>query len=377
MSIISPRKATDDELLGFHNLDYIRYISEDDFDDHLDAGEILNKYGLGIDTPKFPGIFEFAQLSAGGTIACCSELNGGGSEICVNYMGGYHHARRSKASGFCVVNDIVLGIRELMKRHKRILYVDIDGHHGDGVECAFRDTNRVMTVSFHKYGPRKSGKKFFPETGNHDEVGGTNAKFYAVNVPLNTGMDDESYERIFNPIMDRVFDCFKPCAVVMQCGADSLGGDAVGLFNLTTRGHGKCVEYIKQRNLPLVILGGGGYNNGNVARLWTYETSIALGVQQTLPDEIPFHNYWMEYASDNFSMHTKKIEGFENENTKKYLDDVMHAVLQNLKNLEPVPSVQIEELAAAAMEVDVDETSRKVSRHRNKKARLSEREHKS
>lgn len=115
---------------------------------------------VGEDCPVFDGLYEFCQLSSGGSVAAAVKLNKQASEICINWGGGLHHAKKSEASGFCYVNDIVLGILELLKYHQRVLYIDIDVHHGDGVEEAFYTTDRVMTVSFHKYG------EYFPGTGD-------------------------------------------------------------------------------------------------------------------------------------------------------------------------------------------------------------------
>ena len=115
---------------------------------------------VGEDCPVFDGLYEFCQLSAGGSVAAAVKLNKQVADICINWGGGLHHAKKSEASGFCYVNDIVLGILELLKYHQRVLYIDIDVHHGDGVEEAFYTTDRVMTVSFHKYG------EYFPGTGD-------------------------------------------------------------------------------------------------------------------------------------------------------------------------------------------------------------------
>ena len=138
--------------------------------------------------------------------------------------GGLHHAKKSEASGFCYVNDIVLAILELLKYHQRVLYIDIDIHHGDGVEEAFYTTDRVMTVSFHKYG------EYFPGTGDLRDIGAGRGKYYAVNFPMRDGIDDECYQNTFVPIMSKVMECYQPSAVVLQCGADSLSGDRLGKF---------------------------------------------------------------------------------------------------------------------------------------------------
>ena len=118
------------------------------------------------DCPGFAGLYEFCQLSCGGSIDSAYVLLRGDSNIAINWGGGLHHAKKCEASGFCYMNDIVLAILELLKYHRRVLYVDVDVHHGDGVEEAFYLTDRVMTVSFHQY-----GEGFFPGTGNIDSIG--------------------------------------------------------------------------------------------------------------------------------------------------------------------------------------------------------------
>lgn len=148
---------------------------------------------------------------------------------------------------------------------QRVLYVDIDIHHGDGVEEAFYTTDRVMTVSFHKFGD------YFPGTGDVRDIGYGKGKYYSLNVPLDDGIDDESYHSLFKPLMGKVMEVFRPGAVVLQCGADSLSGDRLGCFNLSIKGHAECVKYMRSFNVPLLLLGGGGYTIRNVARCWCYE----------------------------------------------------------------------------------------------------------
>jgi len=253
------------------------------------------------------------------------------ADIAINWSGGLHHAKKYEASGFCYVNDIVVAILELLKYHPRVLYIDIDIHHGDGVQEAFYLTDRVMTVSFHKYG------NFFPGTGHMYEVGAGAGRQYSVNVPLKEGMDDESYEYIFTPIMQMVMDFYKPSAVVLQCGADSLSGDRLGCFNLSTKGHGKCVEFMKKFNLPLMILGGGGYTLRNVARLWAYETSILC--EEELSSELPYQEYF-EYFGPDFALHPEVNPRMENANSQH----IVETVGRQLKLLQGAPSVQMADM---------------------------------
>ena len=149
----------------------------------------------------------------------------------------------------------MLAICELLKVHARVLYIDIDVHHGDGVEEAFYNTDRVMTFSLHKYAPG-----FFPETGDLDEKGANAGTGYSLNVPLSSGITDDIYfNEIFQPIFDKIIEMYQPGAIFLQCGADSLAADKLGTFNLTTRGHGRMVEYVKSKNIPTLVTGGGGY----------------------------------------------------------------------------------------------------------------------
>lgn len=181
-------------------------------------------------------------------------------------------------------SDIVLGIIELLRFRSRVLYIDIDVHHGDGVEEAFYSTDRVMCVSFHKYG------EYFPGTGELRDIGVGNGKYYSVNCPLRDGIDDESYKSIFEPVIAKVMEFYRPEAVVLQCGGDSLSGDRLGCFNLSMKGHANCVAFVKSFNLPTMILGGGGYTMRNVARTWAYETGQLVG--QEMGPNMPYTDYY-------------------------------------------------------------------------------------
>lgn len=256
-----------------------------------------------------------------------------GHDIAINWAGGLHHAKKCEASGFCYVNDIVLGILELLKKHERVLYVDIDIHHGDGVEEAFYTTDRVMTVSFHKFGD------YFPGTGDIRDIGHGKGKYYSLNVPLDDGIDDESYHSLFKPIMSKVMEVFRPGAVVLQCGADSLSGDRLGCFNLSVKGHAECVRFMRSFNVPLLLLGGGGYTIRNVARCWCYETGVALGVE--VDDKMPPHEYY-EYFGPDYTLHVAP-SNMENKNTREVLDDIKAKLLDNLSHLQHAPSVQFQE----------------------------------
>lgn len=178
----------------------------------------------------------------------------------------------------------MLGILELLRYKQRVLYIDIDVHHGDGVEEAFYTTDRVMTVSFHKYG------EYFPGTGELRDIGVGQGKNYSVNFPLRDGIDDKSYKSIFEPVIKSVMEYYRPEAIVLQCGGDSLSGDRLGCFNLSMAGHANCINFVKSFDLPVLVLGGGGYTMRNVARTWAYETGLLVG--QTLGPDLPYNDYY-------------------------------------------------------------------------------------
>jgi len=339
MEIYRPHKATQEEMTKFHSDEYIKFLRSIRPDNMSEYNKQMQRFNVGEDCPVFDGLYEFCQLSSGGSVAGAVKLNKQATDIAVNWGGGLHHAKKSEASGFCYVNDIVLAILELLKYHQRVLYVDIDIHHGDGVEEAFYTTDRVMTVSFHKYG------EYFPGTGDLRDIGAGKGKYYAVNFPLRDGIDDEAFEHIFQPVIAKVMEMYQPSAIVLQCGADSLSGDRLGCFNLTLKGHGKCVEFMKKYNLPLLMLGGGGYTIRNVARCWTNETAIALGVD--IANELPYNDYF-EYYGPDFKLHISP-SNMANQNTSEYLDKIKTRLFENLRMLPHAPGVQMTDVPEDAL----------------------------
>ncbi|KAJ6244563.1 histone deacetylase 2 [Anaeramoeba flamelloides] len=332
MKIYRPVRSDFLQLTKFHSDEYIRFLQKVSPENLESVPTERQRFNIGEDTPVFDGLFDFCQISAGGSVSGAKQLNHGTTDIAINWAGGLHHAKSYQASGFCYVNDIVLGILELLKYHDRVLYIDIDIHHGDGVEEAFYKTNRVMTCSFHKY-----GYDFFPGTGSVNDVGYKEGENYSVNFPLTDGMDDESYVRIFKQTIDAIMKFYQPNAIVMQCGADSLNGDRLGCFNLTLKGHGECVSFIRNLNKPLLVLGGGGYTIQNVARCWAYETSLLID-EISLPNEIPLHKSSKYYGPDEL-LHFQSDKNMINYNLKRDLEKKFQKIYTNLKSIELVPSV--------------------------------------
>ncbi|KAK0068635.1 histone deacetylase 3 [Biomphalaria pfeifferi] len=344
MKLYRPYQATERDMCRFHSDDYIQFLSSVTPQNVQNFTKYLSLYNVGEDCPVFDGMFDFCKMYTGASLEGAAKLNSNQCDIAINWSGGLHHAKKYEASGFCYVNDIVIAILELLKYHPRVLYIDIDIHHGDGVQEAFYLTDRVMTVSFHKY-----GQYFFPGTGDMYEVGAESGRYYSVNVPLLTGIDDTNYLQVFKPIISSVMEFYRPTVVVLQCGADSLGSDRLGCFNLSIKGHGECVEYVKSFNLPLLVLGGGGYTKRNVARCWTYETAVVLGEQ--ISNEIPYNEY-LEYFGPDFLLHPEIFTKQENLNTRQYLDNIKSSVMENLKMLTAAPSVQMQDIPSDLLSLE-------------------------
>ncbi|CAG8583435.1 7236_t:CDS:10 [Paraglomus brasilianum] len=330
----SPRRATARQMTRFHTDEYIDFLCRVTPENVEELSQQQTRYNVGEDCPIFEGLFEFCSISAGGSIDAANKLNSGESDIAINWSGGLHHAKRFEASGFCYVNDIVLGILELLRYHQRVLYIDIDIHHGDGVEEAFYTTDRVMTCSFHKFG------QFFPGTGDISDIGIGKGKYYAVNFPLKDGMDDWSFQNVFRPVVQHIMDWYRPGAVVLQCGADSLAGDRLGCFNLSSKGHAECAEFVKSFNLPIMVVGGGGYTIRNVARVWTYETGLFAG--EKLSEDLPYNNF-LEYYGPEYKLDVPS-NNMENLNSPAYLAEMKAKVFENLRHIPFAPSVQMQEV---------------------------------
>ncbi|KAL7076058.1 hypothetical protein ACQ4LE_004561 [Meloidogyne hapla] len=346
MTCLLPPRATHHDLARFHSPEYVQFLKRICPSNALQYEALFHKFNIGEDCPVFDGIFDFCALYTGGTLEGAIRLNHGQSNIAINWSGGLHHAKKSEASGFCYVNDIVIGIIELLKYFPRVLYIDIDIHHGDGVQEAFNLTDRVMTVSFHRY-----GNYFFPGTGDMYDVGLGQGRYFSVNVPLREGIDDESYHGVFKPVILAVVENYNPSAIVLQCGADSLGSDRLGCFNLSFDGHGECVRLVKSLNLPTLVLGGGGYTLRNVARCWTYETAILLDRDQEISNEIPDNSEYLEYFAPEFTLRSDLPKRIENMNSKEYLSAIKTEIVENIRLVRNSPAVQIQPIPEDALDL--------------------------
>jgi acetoin utilization protein AcuC len=278
MRLIETRAASEEELALFHTRDYLDVLK------HSSQGsprEDAYLYGLGPgDNPIFEGMWEWSLLASGASIQCAQLVAEGEVDVAFNIAGGLHHAFEDRASGFCYINDPVIAIYWLLDRGKRVAYIDIDAHHGDGVQRAFYGTNRVLTISLHE-----SGTFLFPGSGYEPEMGGGEGLGFAVNVPLQPFTGDETYVWAFEEVVPPLVRGFAPDVVVTQLGVDTFYGDPLAHLCLTTKGFTAVIEKLRGLSIPWIALGGGGYEVTNVAKAWTLAWAVMNGVE--LGDDLP------------------------------------------------------------------------------------------
>ncbi len=284
--ILKPREATVEEAKCFHTDGYLEVLRLADSGMWIPN---LFSHGLGPgDNPVFPGVYEWGMLVAGASIECAEELLGGRARAAFNISGGLHHAMPSRASGFCHINDPVLAIHALLEEGKRVAYIDIDAHHGDGVQHAFYSTDQVLTISVHQ-----SGHTIFPGTGFVDEIGEGAGKGYAVNIPLLPGARDDAFARAREEVIKPLLAAYNPDVIVTQLGADALLGDRIANLGMSLHEFERFAIFYRELDRPWLGLGGGGYDVGNVARAWTLVWGVMTGAE--LPDEIP--EGWATHAA--------------------------------------------------------------------------------
>ncbi|XP_053951412.1 histone deacetylase 8-like [Anastrepha ludens] len=305
-------------------------LSDDDDDYSLDTTHTHLEYGLGFDCPSWRGMWEYACTIAGATMSACAALckygaqKNGAQTVIINWTGGWHHAQRDRAAGYCYVNDIVLGILVLRKHFKRVLYVDLDVHHGDGVQEAFEVTQRVFTFSMHRY---ECG--FYPGTGGCDDCGFAGGKGYTANFPYRDGIAGGNFCKYFKRVFSKILAYFSPEACVVQCGADVIVGDPLGGTNVTPTDIIACVQFVLQQKLPTVLLGGGGYNFGNASRFWTQLTASCCAIQ--LPEDIPDDNRdFLQYGPD-YSVQIKASSVMKDHNNAECLEKSAQAIEENFR----------------------------------------------
>lgn len=272
MAICDCRPVPEELLLSFHDPAYIDRLKEFSVSEEPRADF---RYGLGdADCPVFKGLYDCAALGAGATFEAVRLVEQEGFQIAFNLAGGWHHAHRARAAGFSYINDAAVAINWLVARGRRVVYLDIDAHHGDGVQEAFYASDRVLTISLHE-----SGVYFYPGSGFEDETGEGDGEGYSVNVPLIAHSDDAIYMKAFDEVAYPLIAAYNPDIIVTQIGADTFRTDPLTNLEITTYCYSYIMRKLKALKIPWVALGGGGYDQLNTARAWTIAWAVMNGVQ--------------------------------------------------------------------------------------------------
>lgn len=267
-----PGRATETQLRAFHTeayLEMLRRISGGD----LRPDDLFRGVGTP-DTPVFPDLYPYATLAAGGSIRAAEVLLKGEARRCFNPWGGFHHAFPEQAGGFCYINDVVCACKILRTAGKRVFCLDLDAHHGNGTQAAFYNDPSVFTVSFHE-----SGRTLFPWGGFEDEIGEGRGKGYNVNVPLPAGTDDDAFTRVFQAVVPPLLTAFQPDCIVLEIGMDILAVDPLTHLNMTNNAVADTLPLVRDCSIPILALGGGGYNQEATARGWALAWQVICGVE--------------------------------------------------------------------------------------------------
>lgn len=297
VTVAAPEVAADEELCAVHSPEFVaavRRVSEDP--DTPDEAR-----GLGTeDDPAFAGMHEASARLAGGSLLAAAAVLDGSAVRAVNFGGGMHHASRDRASGFCIYNDAALAIQRLLDGGiRRVAYVDVDAHHGDGTQSIFWDDPRVLTISLHE-----SGLTLFPGTGFANEIGGPGAQGSAVNVALPAGTGDAGWLRAFHAVVPQLIGAFEPEVIVSQHGCDSHRLDPLTHLNISVDGQREAATAVgnlaaRYCDNRWISTGGGGYNVVSVVpRSWSHLIAIAAG--RPVPLRTPVPEDWRRYVRDKY-----------------------------------------------------------------------------
>ncbi len=281
VSVVEPQPATEDEILLFHEKEYVSLVRK-----YSEKGSGLLDMG---DTPAFKGCYEATSLVVGASLKACDLVMKEGFSHAFNPSGGLHHAHPERASGFCIFNDPAVSIKYLKSKFgvKKLVYLDIDAHHGDGVMYGFYEDPEVLDIDFHE-----SGKFLFPGTGFPDETGARRGAGFKLNVPLPPGTGDDSYLIAFRELVPGIVEDFKPEIILVQCGADGHFDDRLAHLRLSTVAYQEAIMEMHRLAHELcqgrlVLFGGGGYTLANVPRVWAvaFETLAGLSQDDTIPEQ--------------------------------------------------------------------------------------------
>jgi acetoin utilization protein AcuC len=320
--LVTPRPATEEELRLLHTPEYISAVRS--FSLGLSGYDPQRfNFSMAGDNPIYRGMYDAAALSTGASLVAAELVASRQVEVAFNISGGLHHAAPSHASGFCVFNDPAIAIKYLLAQGLRVAYVDVDAHHGDGVQHAFYEDDRVLTISLHE-----SGRFLFPGTGFVSETGIGPGQGYSVNIPLYPHTDDEVYLWAFREIAPPLLKAFAPDVLVTQLGIDSYHSDPLTHLQLTSRGYLEVVRELSQLGVPWLALGGGGYDLRALARCWTLAYGVMLDVEW--PDRIPAVFERQHGIAQLRDTVTPEIPADVRRNARRFSEESVNAIKRDL-----------------------------------------------
>jgi acetoin utilization protein AcuC len=298
---ISPRALTEEELFLFHTPEYVERLKRVSLG-AMDSTDLFA--GLGTDDcPVFADLYNYGVLAAGATVVGARYLlDNAGARLAFNPSGGYHHAYADKAGGFCYINDVVLGCRVLTGAGKRVFCLDLDVHHGNGTQAAFYDDPGVFTVSLHE-----SGKTLFPWAGFEDKIGEGGGKGYNVNLPFPAGTDDDIYCAAFKEIVPPLIYSYSPDVIVLETGMDVLSVDPLAHLKMTNNAFAELMPLLMRFDVPILMVGGGGYNPQATARGWALLWTILCGIEPESDMSIGMGGDFLGNSEWNAGLHDMRI----------------------------------------------------------------------
>jgi acetoin utilization protein AcuC len=323
---VPSRSASDAEILAVHDADFVDVVKG------IDAGTVPEpaglEYGLGTpDDPIFDGMHIASAAVCGASIVAAELVAQGDVEHSFNPAGGLHHARRREASGFCIYNDPAAAIARVLaiQPEWRVMYVDVDVHHGDGVQWIFYDEPRVLTISLHQ-----SGRYLYPGTGFEDEIGSGRARGTAANVPLPPFTGDDDYLWALERVVSELAGVFRPHLLVTQLGGDTHHGDPLANLGLTIAAYPRIARLFHEvvhriADGRWVATGGGGYQATTVVpKEWTIHFAEMCGASEAVPSE------WFDDRSPD------EVSRSHREEIARSVETVLKACLPRLSALAEI-----------------------------------------